>query len=149
MTKQRFVDLYDCTRPSKNNWCLQKFGSANFTKPLVYVNSGKVECRFFQLKDASDDTAPGLKSLLLESFAYFGIDLAQKLVSICVNGAAVNLGVHNGLSALFKQELPWLVAIHCMNHRLELAAKDAFSSSYFNEFMSMLCQPTLCISTQS
>ena len=40
--------------------------------------------------------------------------------------------------ALLKQELPWLVAVHCMNHRLELAAKDAFSSSYLNEVATML-----------
>ena len=31
-------------------------------------------------------TAPGMKSLLLQSFASFGIDLAEKLVSICVDG---------------------------------------------------------------
>ena len=64
--------------------------------------------------------------------------MAQKLVSICVDGAAVNLGVHNGLSTLLKQELPWPVAIHCMNHHLELAVKDALSSSYFDEVTSML-----------
>ena len=38
-------------------------------KEMLYVMfvgpDGKVECRFFQLKDASDATAPGLKSLLL------------------------------------------------------------------------------------
>ena len=111
-------------------------------KEMIYVMfvgpNGKVECRFFQLKDVSDATAPGLKSLLLESLASFGIDLAQKLVSICVDGAAVNLGVHNGLSTLLKQEAPWLVAIHCMNHRLELAVKDAFSGSYFDEVTSVL-----------
>ena len=37
-----------------------------------------------------------------------------------------------------KRDLPWLVAVHCMNHRLELAAKDAFSSTYFNEVATML-----------
>lgn len=75
-------------------------------KEFVYVmfigSDGKVECRFFQLKDVPDATASGIRSLLLESFAKFGIDLAQKLVSICVDGAAVNLGVRRGLSALLK-----------------------------------------------
>ena len=64
--------------------------------------------------------------------------MAQKLVSICVDGAAVNLGIRRGLSALLKQELPWLVAVHCMNHHLELAAKDAFSNTYLNEVSTML-----------
>ena len=75
-------------------------------KELVYVmfigSDGKVECRYFQLKDVPDATASGIRSLLQESFAKFGIDLAQKLVSICVDGAAVNLGVCRGLSALLK-----------------------------------------------
>ena len=83
-------------------------------------------------------TASGVRHLLLESFANFGTDLAQKLVSICVDGVAVNLRVRRALSALLKRELPWLVAIHCMNHHLELAAKDAFSSSCLNEVSTML-----------
>ena len=112
-------------------------------KELIYVMfvgaDGKVECRFFQLKDVPDATSSGIKSLLLESFAEFGMDLAQKLVSICVDGAAVNLGVRRGLSTLLKQESPWLVSIHCMNHRLELAAKDAFSTiAFMNEVSTML-----------
>lgn len=41
--------------------------------------NGKVDCRFFRLKDVSDATSSGLKSLLMESFAEFGIELAQKL----------------------------------------------------------------------
>lgn len=59
--------------------------------------------------DVPDGTASGIRSLLLESFAKFGIEL----VSICVDGAAVNLEVCRGLSAFLKQELPWLVAVHC------------------------------------
>jgi len=62
----------------------------------------------------------------------------KKLVSICVDGAAVNLGVRHGLAALIKKDVPWLVAIHCMNHRLELSAKDAFSNTFLNEVSTML-----------
>ena len=76
-------------------------------KELIYMmfigTDGKVECRIFQLKNVPDATAPGIKNLLLESFANCGIDLTHKLVSICVDGAAVNLGVRRGLSALLKQ----------------------------------------------
>ena len=71
--------------------------------------------------------------MLFESFNNFGIDLTHKLVSICVDGAAANLIIHNGLSTLLKQDLPWLIAVHCMNHRLELAIKDALSNTYFDD----------------
>ena len=63
------------------------------------------------------------------------LDLRNRLVSICVNGAAVNLGVHHGFS---KEDMPWLVAVHCMNHRLELATKDVCSTSFLDEISTML-----------
>ncbi len=112
-------------------------------KELVYVMcvgpEGKAQCCFFlQLKDVLDATAPGILKLLVETFATFGIDLMKKLVRICVDGAAVNLGVRHGLAALIKKDVPWLVAIHCMNHRLELSAKDAFSNTFLNEVSTML-----------
>ena len=112
-------------------------------KELIYVmyvgsSDGKPECQFFQLKDIPDATASGIQSLVLQSFEEFGVDLEQKLVSICVDGAAVNLGVRRGLSALLKQDLPGLVSMHCFNHHLELAAKDAFSLSYLNKVCTML-----------
>ncbi len=91
-----------------------------------------------QLKDVLDATAPGILKLLVETFAAFGVDLMKKLVSICVDGAAVNLGVRHGLAALIKKDVPWLVAIHCMNHRLELSAKDAFSNTFLNKVSTML-----------
>ena len=59
-----------------------------------------------------------------------------------MDGAAVNLGVHRGLTALLQVEMPWLVSMHCMNHRLELAAKDAFSNTFLDEVSTML---TSCI----
>ena len=61
---------------------------------VMYVGSdGKPECRFFQLKDVPDETASRIRSLVLHSFEKFGVDLEQKLLSICVDGAPVNLGV--------------------------------------------------------
>ena len=78
-------------------------------KELVYMifvgSGGKPECQFFWLKNIPDATPSGIRSLDLNSFEkFFGVDLAEKLVSICthVDGAAVNLGVHQGLSTLLK-----------------------------------------------
>ena len=48
-----------------------------------------------------------------------------KLVSPTSSGANVNLVVYNGTLKILKVELPWLVFNHCVNHRLELAIKDA------------------------
>ena len=34
--------------------------------------------------------------------------------------------------------MPWLIAIHCLNHRLELAAKDTFKNTYMSEVTDLL-----------
>ena len=38
----------------------------------------------------------------------------------------MSMGSINGLAAKLRNESPWLLTIHCFNHRLELAIKDAF-----------------------
>ena len=55
-------------------------------------------------------------------------------------GVAVNMGVRRGVAALLRSEhaMPWLVAVHCSNHRLELAAKDAFGKTYLEDISTML-----------
>eukprot|EP00731_Ephydatia_muelleri_P006686 Em0003g934a len=109
-------------------------------KEIIYVTfinaDGHPKCKFFCLADVSDATSIGNKTLLMETCAK--LDLRNQLVSICIDGAAVNLGVHHGLSALLKEDMPWLVAAHCMNHRLELASKDACSTSFLDEISTML-----------
>ena len=48
------------------------------------------------------------------------------------------MGVHHRLVALLQEDMPWMVAIHCLNHRLELAAKDALKNSYMTDVTDML-----------
>ncbi|XP_071954409.1 uncharacterized protein [Antedon mediterranea] len=49
----------------------------------------------------------------------------SRLVAATADGAAVNTGIYNGLLVrLENAERPWLVKIHCVSHRLELAVKD-------------------------
>ena len=48
-----------------------------------------------------------------------------------VDGANVNSGIQKGLGAKTKEEVDWLQLVHCFNHRLQLALKDAFSNSAF------------------
>ena len=48
-----------------------------------------------------------------------------KLVGLGTDGATVNVGQQGKLGAILKRELPYLVQIHCVAHRLELAVLDA------------------------
>ena len=55
-----------------------------------------------------------------------------------MDGAADNLGVRRGVAARLRADMPWLAGMHRLNHRLELAAKDAFSKTYTDEITAML-----------
>ena len=57
----------------------------------------------------------------------------KKLVGFGPNGASVNLGRNRSVATLLKDVAPWIVQIHCMAHRLELAVKDCFKGSYFTD----------------
>ena len=51
----------------------------------------------------------------------------------------MNTGIHSGLGTRICDELsPWLTLIHCFNHGLELAIKDAFKGTFFSEIDTML-----------
>ena len=54
------------------------------------------------------------------------------------DGASVNVGDHTGLKAQMQQCLPWLYWSWCYAHRLELACKNAFSSSLSTNIVEML-----------
>ena len=48
-----------------------------------------------------------------------------------VDGASVNFGRSSGLMKRLSNGRDWLITFHCVNHRVELAVKDAFKTSDF------------------
>ena len=110
---------------------------------LIYVmflnEDGRVNLKFLSIENPAAADAPHLVECVREAFHRIGIvDFSSHLHGLNVDGASVNLGVHRGVAARLKEESPWLTAIHCFNHRIELAAKDAFGNSVFEEIDQML-----------
>ena len=63
------------------------------------------------------------------------------MLGLNVHGASVNIIIHKGLRAKGTEEGDWLQLVHCFNHRLGLALKDAFSNSAFKaveEFLNKI-----------
>ena len=54
-----------------------------------------------------------------------------KVVTCTSDGASVNFGKKTGLMKRMADERAWLVKIHCANHRVELAVKEAIINSKF------------------
>ena len=54
-----------------------------------------------------------------------------KVVTCTSDGACVNSGKKTGLMKRMADERAWLVKIHCANHHVELAVKEAIINSKF------------------
>nr|XP_054749696.1 zinc finger protein 862-like [Lytechinus pictus] len=63
-------------------------------------------------------------TLKLEKERYINV-----MVGATSDGASVNTGLYNGLLTQFKKERTWLVTVHCVSHRVELALKDSLMKS--------------------
>ena len=49
-----------------------------------------------------------------------------RMISSTANGASVNFGEYSGLLIQQKQNDPWLITIHWISYRVEMALKDSF-----------------------
>ena len=73
-------------------------------------------------------------------FEWADIDVKKKLVGFCADGASVNMGRTGGVAVRLAREIPapWLVVIHCVSHRIELAVKDTFKGTSADVVIDML-----------
>ena len=109
---------------------------------IRYVKSGKPTTKFVELVDVETSDAPGVYSGIQRGLKSIGITLdilKQKLVCINLDGASVNMGKKGGVQALVKRDIPHTIAVHCVNHNLELAILDMKNQDpYMLKFESTL-----------
>lgn len=110
---------------------------------LIYImllnEDGRAVLKFLSIENPPVADAIHLVECIREAFHRIGVvDFSSHLHGINVDGASVNLGIHRGVAARLKEESAWLTTIHCFNHRIELAAKDAFQNSVFEDVDQML-----------
>lgn len=64
-------------------------------------------------------------------------DWKGRLSSLGTDGASVNTGSQGGLGTILKKDIPYMLQIHCVAHKLELSVLDACKTvSYVNEFQT-------------
>ena len=110
---------------------------------VLYVGSdGNIGQNYVKMASVSDGTAEGLTSLLLNTVATVGLDDTSKhtMVGFGADGASVNMGKKKGVAARLGVDKPWLVTVHCFNHRLELAVKDAFAGTFYTDVFDTFTQ---------
>ncbi|CAL4197547.1 unnamed protein product [Meganyctiphanes norvegica] len=94
-----------------------------------YLVAGEPVNKFLGLHEVEHSTSDGvLAAIDTVLFQHADISLEtqkQKLVNVNLDGAAVNMGMYNGVGALEKQRHgPQVTVTHCINHNLELALLD-------------------------
>lgn len=106
--------------------------------------------RFLSLHSPKRADAGGLLECLGEALKLVGIESVLDkdsvlsvsgkpvLIGVGTDGASVNVGEQTGLKGQMQSALPWLFWSWCYAHRIELACKDAFSSSLFSSIQEML-----------
>ena len=117
--------------------------AAVIEEELVYVlivdNYGYPKIKLLSIECPKHTDAKGLKEVIKLAFSRIGLlDFSLKLHGFNVNGAAVNTGIHRGLGVLLRENAPWLTVVHCFNHRFELAIKDSFGGTFFDEIDTFL-----------
>ena len=125
---------------------------------MVLVHSSKNDAieeissctRYLSLYNPQCADASGLLQCVGEVLKLFGVDTVLNqdsvlgaegkpvLVGVGTDGATVNIAGQNGLRGQMQRALPWLFWSWCYAHRLELACKDAFTSSLFSSVQEML-----------
>ena len=94
-----------------------------------YLIGGGVATSFVGVENVAKADAPPIKRAIdgvVEKHLHLQkASLLKKLVGFGCDGAAVMVGVNNGVATLFRREQPCVQAIHCFAHRLELAYKEA------------------------
>lgn len=106
---------------------------------VLYLSAGKPVVKFLSIESPDHTTSDGLKDCIEKAFQNIGITpMYNSLTSLCVDGASVNTGIHNGLGVKMKSHASWLTLVHCFNHNLELAVKDTFDKTFFKDIDQML-----------
>ena len=107
----------------------------NNEKELFLIKTcekGKPTFNVMSLEEVKDSSAPGLKATFEESIGKmsFTFDQKSKEVGMCSDSTSVSVAAYN----LAKEDLgEHYFLILCPAHKLELAIKDGFKTSDFNE----------------
>ena len=103
------------------------------------VVDGKLESHFLGMRDLADGRAMTIERSLLEFWNDNGLEITN-MSSFGSDGANVMTGRREGVAARLKRLNSNLISIHCVAHRLALAAGQASETiPYLRKFKEILC----------
>ena len=94
---------------------------------IKYLTDGETSVSFIGNEKITDGTAGGIETAVINFLVRKGItdENVSKVLGLGTDGAAVMTGRLNGLGARLKRKNNTLTQVHCVAHRLNLAASQA------------------------
>ena len=140
-SEQTIRELLQCLSSVLEEQILEDIRSSNFfalmtdesidiaiLKQLVlvarYMTKTGVKTSFLLIKDIRDGTAETIETALLQGLVDKSLDVT-KLRAFGSDGASVMTGRLNGVAVRLKRHSPGMISVHCVAHRLALAAAHA------------------------
>jgi hypothetical protein len=97
-----------------------------------------VKTFFLRITDIPNGTAGTIESAILQYISDKTLQVS-KLCAFGSDGASVMTGRSSGVPVRLKQHSPKMIAVHCVNHRLALAAAHASNNiPYLQKFKSLI-----------
>ena len=104
-----------------------------------YVTDEAIKTSYLNIRDLVDGRAETIEAALLQVLRDKSIDVT-KLRGFGSDGASVMTGRLTGVATRLRQHTPRMVAVHCSNHRLALAAAHAADDIPYLQGWMVLCQ---------
>lgn len=79
------------------------------------------------LKACENSKAPGIKAAVDSAMGEVCRDWKEKAVAMRAGGANAMLGERNSVYGLLTQDIPHIIRVQCIAHRLELSFADTLS----------------------
>lgn len=108
--------------------------SAVMEEELLYTRvsqAGNVEVHFVGIQAVEKPNAENITAAIIRMMREVCEDESwqKKLVACATDGAAVMTGSRSGVVSRLRGDKSYILGVHCIAHRLELAFKDAVKSS--------------------
>ncbi|XP_041353824.1 zinc finger protein 862-like [Gigantopelta aegis] len=95
------------------------------------LEDGLPRFKLLGITEPGQCTAEGIYNAITAKTREMQLDIKTCCVATAADGASVNFGKESGVLVRLKKTMPWLIMIHCIAHRLELALKDSFKGSFY------------------
>ena len=102
-----------------------------------YLTESGIRTSFLHIGDIANGTAESIEQAILDYLQSKALQIS-KLRAFGSDGAAVMTGRLSGVAVRLKTHCPRMIAVHCVNHRLALAAAHASDSIPYLKFKSIL-----------